>query len=979
MTIKALQEELEKERAILRSARNRIAIQNKELEALRAAKTTGGNAPAGTGAEHAALFTSLIASLDVSVLALDEHRNIVSVNDAFCRKFGLREANRENMTGKSVGPVLAHISGTLSDAGAFSEHIDQVYLHREPVAADITLKSGQIISCAFIPVMASAKFSGCLVKFTDVTRSRTISETFDTQRNFYEQILNNIPADIVVLTPDHRYMYVNPVAVDKPELRKWMIGKTHEEYSLYTNKPMQVFESRKKMFDIAVSTRKRQEWEESLLGSDGQQVNHLRILYPVLDASGEVEMVIGYGVNITERKKIEERISQSEEKYRGIIEKMNLGMIEIDADESIVYANKRFCTMSGYELDELVTRKATDLFLQGSSLKKTRAQLSRRSYEITHSYELAVKTRSGEERWWLTSATPIIDDLGNQQGTISIHLDITDQKKMEEQLRIAKQESERSSRSKDIFLTNMSHEIRTPLNAIMGLGRLLSKSELDKQQKDYLNGIESASAILLGIINDVLDFSKIEAGKISIEHISFNLESIMKQIIGVLEHKAEEKGLTLTYETDQRIAPVLIGDPYRINQVFMNLISNAIKFTEKGSVWMNACLIGEDEGTQKILVVIEDTGVGIKPEYLKTIFDKFTQEDETVVRKFGGTGLGMSITRQLMELMGGEISIESQKNVGTMVSLVFNFKVGTARVFEKKRTIKNDTYNINGKRILLVEDNSLNRLLAHTILTDYGAEITEAENGQEAVDHMRAGGFDIILMDIQMPVMDGMQATRIIRAEIDRNIPILALTANAIKSYEQQFLDAGMNDLISKPYNEINLVRPIARWLNNTGNPVKESAAALPVAQLPPVAEVQAEVQEKPLPPPRSLPVSKGKVLQPSEPLYDLSMLMSIGKDDPGFIIRMLQLFVDETPPMMVKIKEAFASGDFKSVTYYAHRMKPSITNLGIKSLKADVLNIELHAADNPDTAALIERVDEVLGKVVSEFLHELERLKSTV
>lgn len=972
MTIKSLQEELEKERAILKSARNRIAIQNKELEELRA-RAVGTDTPRAGGSD--AMFDSLIANLDNGILAMDESRNIVALNDAYCRWFGLRESNRANMTGKSAGPVLEHLRQMVKDATPLLTAIDECLAgQNQTITGEIKLQTGLILGFYCMPVTNGNRREGCIVRLQDVTRSRTISDTFDTQRKFYEQILNNIPADIVVFAPDNRFLYVNPVAVGNPQLRQWMIGKTHDEYCLYSNKPMQVYEQRKKMFEAVVSTKTAREWEEKIATEAGETEIHLRILYPVTDASGEVDIVIGYGVNITERKRIEERIVQSEEKYRGIIEKMNLGMIEIDADENIIYANHRFCTMSGYALEELISKKATDLFLEGNNLKKTRAQLSKRKYEITHTYELAVKTKNGEEKWWLTSATPLIDENGTQHGTISIHLDITEQKKLEEQLRIAKAETERSSKSKDIFLTNMSHEIRTPLNAIMGLGRLLSKSNLDKQQKDYIAGIESASAILLGIINDVLDFSKIEAGKITIESISFNLEGVLQQTVSVLEHKAEEKGLSLSYEIDKRIAPVLMGDPYRLNQVFMNMISNAIKFTEKGSVWLNACLIGEDEGSQKVLVVIEDTGVGIKEEYLKTIFDKFTQEDETVVRKFGGTGLGMSITKQLMELMGGQITIESQKNVGTTVSLIFNFRIGTARVFEKKSTIKNDIVNIKGKKILLVEDNNLNRLLAHTILTDHGATITEAENGQQAVDLMRTGQYDIVLMDIQMPVMDGIQATRIIRNEINKNVPILALTANAIKSYEQQFLGAGMNDLISKPYTEINLVRPIARWLNRGDSPLPVSArpdgpgtsfvSMAPVESAPAVAPMREPVAEAVRPAPESS----------GEALYDLGMLLSIGKDDPGFITKMLQLFVNETPPLVQKMKDAVQTNDYDSIRYYAHRMKPSITNLGINSLKQDILKAELCKNDDPDVPRYIEHLGEVLKTVIDQLKVELDK-----
>jgi PAS domain S-box-containing protein len=953
---RSIQHELELERTMHNEAKKRLANQNKELEALRnklkeTANTSSVESVKTTSVvmddESSAVLKNLMANLEHGILVLDENKKIITVNEIFCERFELKTLP-EALKGTDGIKLITHIRPLFKNPDQFVSKTEKILQDKRSLVTDeLSLANGQICSCEYIPVFSKDTFKGFILKFKDITRTKTISDTFDTQRRFYEQILNNIPADIVVLTSDGRYLFVNPVAIDKPDLRKWMIGKTMREFYAFTEKPATISEHRLTTFRDVVLSKTKKEWEEKLTDASGNAIYHLRILYPVLDSRGEVGIVIGYGVDITERKKIEEEIQLSEEKYRGIIENMSLGMIEMDNDERIVYANQRFCAMSGYKFDELISRKATELFLHGASLKMTRAQLSKRQYGIVNSYELAISDKKGKEHWWLTSATPIFDALDNQKGTISIHLDITEQKKLEDQLRVAKYETEKSSMSKDIFLTNMSHEIRTPLNAIMGLGKLLSKSDLNTQQKNYLNGIESASSNLLGIINDLLDISKIEAGKITIEHISFNLETILQQAVNVLEHNADEKGLSLTHEIDHRISPVLVGDPFRLNQVFMNMISNAIKFTEKGSVSLRAFLLGATEESQKILVAIVDTGVGIKEEYLNTIFDKFTQEDETVVRKFGGTGLGMSITKQLMELMGGSISIESKKNVGTTISLIFDFKIGTARVFEKKRTIKNDTYNINDKRILLVEDNSLNRLLANTILTEYGAKVVEAENGAIAVALMRTETFDMVLMDIQMPVMDGIQATKIIRKEINKTIPILALTANAIKSQEEQFIKAGMNDLISKPYNEINLVNPIAKWLNDN-------------------AQAKSQAENVKLPPPKTEPPGPPAVTTVDE-LFDISKLLSIARGDAGFINKMLQLFIVETPPAIAKIKEGFQKGDMESVKYYAHRIKPSYGNLGINSLKEEILKIELSTERSAELETLINKLDTVTARVVEQ------------
>ncbi len=1077
MTIRELQEQLDKERSILKAAKDRIAMQNKELEELRKIAAGGADSALNNDAlEDANIrLTELVNNLNNGVFVVDENREVVILNDFFCKLFGIKESPAEWIGMKGV-ELIKQIKGRFLDPARFLDDTEEIVKNRKAVLnEEVRMLNGQVFCRDFIPFVTEGKYRGHLWKFTDITRQKTIGETFDTQRKFYEQVLNNIPADIVVFDSGHRFVYVNPMAITNPEIRRWIIGKTNEEYCRHTNKPLSLAENRNKVFEEVKKTKKLQEWEESFTLPDGSVKYHLRRMYPVLDDAGDLDMLIGYGVDITERKKIEEQIhlnekryreifsysqawicthdlqgrlmslnpaacnilgydeksilgrtiqsfipekfrsqfsesylakirtegkaegvmsvvnkhgknvyllyqnylldendedpyvigfaqdisqrlyaeealKKSEEKYKSIIENMNLGMVELDADESIIYANQRFCKMSCYGTDELIGKKATDLFLRGVSQKRTRDQLSRHQYGINTNYELAVKTKTGEDKWWLTSATPLFNADESVRGTISIHLDITEQKKLEEQLKFAKMDADRSSRSKDIFLTNMSHEIRTPLNAIMGLGRLLNKSELDTQQKSYLQGIESASTNLLGIVNDLLDFSKIEAGKITLENISFSLETIADQVVSILTHKAEEKGLLLYQETDKRIAPVLMGDPFRVNQVLMNMVSNAIKFTERGTVCVKAFLLEEKDDWQKLLVVVEDTGVGIKEEYLNTIFDKFTQEDETVVRKFGGTGLGMSITKQLIELMGGSISIISKKNVGTTISLTFNFKKGTARVLEKKRTIKNDTSNISKKKILLVEDNNLNRLLAYTILTDYGAIVSEAENGLQAIDMIKKDSYDIVLMDIQMPVMDGIQATKIIRSEVDRTIPILALTANAIKGKEHQFIEAGMNDFIFKPYTEMNLVNPIAKWLGKS--------------------EVVPEPHvNNPAPEPEPAPQSDPE--KPVGKLYDLGKLLVMGRNDEGFIKKMLSLFISETPPAVDKMVEAYKKNDLATVKYFAHRMKPSITNLGINTLKDDIVKIEFMEEPGPDMEKLINKLHKTISTVVIQMNEE--------
>lgn len=352
---------------------------------------------------------------------------------------------------------------------------------------------------------------------------------------------------------------------------------------------------------------------------------------------------------------------------------------------------------------------------------------------------------------------------------------------------------------------------------------------------------------------------------------------------------------------------------------------------------------------QQVVVTIEDTGIGISEEFLSVIFNKFTQEDDSFVRKFGGTGLGMSITKQLMELMGGTIAIESEKNLGTTVTLTFNLKVGTAKIFEKKRAVKTDTSNIGNKKVLLVEDNELNRLLAYTILTQYGAIVTSADNGLTAIEMIQRDEFDIVLMDVQMPVMDGVRATQIIREKHNKTIPIIALTANALKGKREEYISAGMNDYIAKPYNEEKMIAVIAGWLHKV---------------------------EKDTPPPTAFKEEKEEVILNDDdaPLYDVKKLMVKCGNNAEFVTQMLSLFVTDVPQTMAKIRDAYEINDLKNVKYLAHRIRPALMNMSINSIREESFALETLAANeqrNEDMERIIDKMTKVINTVTAKLKAE--------
>jgi PAS domain S-box-containing protein len=646
--------------------------------------------------------------------------------------------------------------------------------------------------------------------------------------------------------------------------------------------------------------------------------------------------MIGTHTDITERKLAEDAIRLKEQKYRGIIANMSLGLLEVDLNEHIIFANQSFCEMCGYTSEELIGQKASGIFLKGDNIEIMDLKNEARKKGKTDAYEIIVKDKRGQMRWWFISGAPNYNNNGELIGSIGIHLDITNQKKLEQDLIEAREEAEESSKAKEMFLANMSHEIRTPINAILGMGNQLLKTSLNGNQRFFLNIVNASAENLLVIINDILDISKIEAGHLSLENIGFRIEDVLNRTASVMLHKAEEKGLRLMLSVDKTIAPILVGDPYRLNQVLLNLVSNAVKFTEKGSVKVECYLFKKNSTQQTVCISVKDTGIGIEQEYIDKLFQKFSQEDKSVARMYGGTGLGMSICKELITLMNGTISVESQKGKGTEISICIPFSIGGDNDIPVKEEKKKDSTILKGRKILLVEDNEMNRLLVNIILKHYGTVVTEAFNGVEAIKAMQHNQYDIVLMDMQMPLMDGLEATRIIRKELNNTIPIIALTANAIKGENEKCIEAGMNDFISKPFAEEDLIAIMAEWLTQT----PEMAA-----------------QKKP-------------TITNTAPLYNLSGLKEISRGNDAFVQKMIALFTEQAPAAAKEMQDAFNHQDYRTVQSVAHRIKPILDHLRIDSVKNEIREIEtFNVEEKPITHLehLISIITDIIQQVASD------------
>jgi signal transduction histidine kinase/CheY-like chemotaxis protein len=390
------------------------------------------------------------------------------------------------------------------------------------------------------------------------------------------------------------------------------------------------------------------------------------------------------------------------------------------------------------------------------------------------------------------------------------------------ELYLANQQLKEAKQLQELFLASMSHEIRTPMNGVIGMADLLSKTSLSEEQEEFVSTIKEAANGLLTIINDILDLSKIEAGKIAIYSIPFNLTKNIKTLINIIKPKVNQRNISLHYITDTQIPPVIVGDPVRLNQVLLNLASNAIKFTDNGEIKISARLIESKDENIVLEFSVQDSGIGIPENKLSAIFENYSQAEAYTNRKYGGTGLGLAISKKLVELQGGSISVSSKVNIGTTFTFTLPLKKGSEIATEEKPAAdsgeENSFSGLNNKKILVVEDNVITQRLAYLLLTKWSAEVDIAENGKIALEKLSVNDYDLVLMDIHMPEMDGIEAAIIIRTTLKKpvcEIPIIAMTASTLPRERDQCLAAGVNDCITKPFQAEELYEKIAAFILN--------------------------------------------------------------------------------------------------------------------------------------------------------------------
>ena len=787
----------------------------------------------------------------------------------------------------------------------------------------------------------------------------------------------------------------------------------------------------------------------------------------------------GYVMDVTERKSIEEELAVSEAHFKALFDGATIGIVNVDIKGLILDCNDQFCEDMGLSRNELRTTPIFDV-LSAQDKEVAKAQFKELVEGKVDHYrgERSFIRPSGEHLWMTVNVSSLLDSQNQFESAVVSMVDMTELKLLSEQLLVAKEEADAASKAKGDFLANMSHEIRTPMNAIIGMSQLCLQTDLDKKQKNYLEKIERASQSLLSIINDILDFSKIEAGKLEIENVPFQLDTMLEDLSDIFSERAAQKQIELLFAVAPNVPRYLLGDPLRLGQVLINLMNNAIKFTERGEVLLSLSLVEQQNDDVILRCSVRDSGIGLTHEQQAKLFKSFTQADTSTTRKYGGTGLGLAICKQLVELMGGSIGVESQQGHGSTFFFTVKLRISSGQklivgqelegmpvlVADDNATARDimrttlesmgfqvDTVRsgdeavmrcsqqdyavalidwkmphldgletakqilqrakkaprilmvsahanqdfltqieqlglagyiskpisasrlldgimnalgragflpvrrhqdsiapelllpLKGKRILLVEDNEMNLEVATEFLEQVGIILSIATNGQIALDKLAQQSFDLVLMDCQMPVMDGYQATKALRQRPElAQLPVIAMTANAMAGDKEMCLRAGMNDHIAKPI-EVNLLyQTLLKYLG---------------APLPP----QELINDSPKP----VNIDVDSVVKwPEHPELDIDRGLQLVQNSTRLYQRIFDRFVTSQRNVVEQINKAVASNKREDAVRMAHTLKGLAGNLSSTTLAELARQLELHLSENTEFQAELDQIQTLVASI---------------
>ncbi len=660
---------------------------------------------------------------------------------------------------------------------------------------------------------------------------------------------------------------------------------------------------------------------------------------PYKNSKSEIVGMMGVITDISAQQLAEIKVIESEQMLRKIIDTSLDCVIYIDEHGDVVEWNQQAISTFGYTRKEAIGNNMGDLIVPAQHRAAHARGMSHylktgKGPVLNNRIEITAINKQEKEFPIELSITPImIDGKYFFSGFIR---DITDRKKAEQDLITAKHAAEQAQAAEQQFLANMSHEIRTPMNAVIGMTHLLYETNPTEAQKEYLDSLRFSADSLMGIITNILDLSKIEANEIEFEQRTFNLLELLKSLQQTFQFKVREKPISVVLDMDPKIENHLVGDSVRLNQILTNLLGNASKFTHQGTIGVKAKLVAATGGQYIIQFQVHDSGIGIDSDHIDKIFENFKQADVKITRKFGGTGLGLTIVKQLVELQGGTIDVESSKENGSVFNVVIPFK--NSGIPQSEVSIKEDSEQeindiLKTINLLVVEDNLMNQKLISKILELWDCPFEIAPSGFIALEKTQQTKYDIILMDIHMPEIDGCETTEKIRANennLNQSTPIIALTAAALLDEKNRAFDSGMNDFLTKPFSPKQLKKRLAKWLNIETTPSESHVYTL---------------------------LSKDEIIN-----IDFSYLLEMSKGDESFVKDMIEIFLNEIPSAMNFLTEKLEEKNWEKIANITHRIKTNYMMVGMKVQQENALAIEKMIKSN-----------EFKEKEISTRIHQLK------
>ncbi|KAA9333293.1 PAS domain S-box protein [Hymenobacter busanensis] len=794
----------------------------------------------------------------------------------------------------------------------------------------------------------------------DISARHAAEEALARSQRFMERVANTVPNTIYLYDlREKRNLYCNRHI-------NAMLGYTEQELRLMGNRMTE-------LLSLPEDQALIEAYHQKLLQADDDEVCTLeyRLRHRngsvrwvsridsvfARDAQGQVVQVVGSAENVTHRKLAEamqrdvfDQLAEQNRLFRQVIDTTPHLIYLKDLAGRYVLANQATADLYGLSVDELVDTPPARLHVGEDAAARYLAQ---DQHVIAHRQELTLEETfhrpDGTEVCFYSIKRPFVQADGTVL-VLGVDSNITALKQAQQELRLAKDVAEENARVKQEFLTNMSHEIRTPLNGILGMAGLLYKTDLSATQNQYLGHIRQSAEHLLVVINDVLATTQLGSGKLQLECIPFSLYTLLHDSLQSLAPRATEKGLDLLLELPQTPQPpVVLGDPHRLRQIVLNLLSNAIKFTERGHVLLRLSAV-EGAEPARFQVAVADTGIGIPQHQLESIFEPFTQASASTAREYGGSGLGLSISRGLAELLGGRVWAESRPGHGSTFFAELPLPLAASAAEQLAPAAPPEFQLLRGHRVLLVEDNAVNQLLVRTLLLDWGLHVDTAANGPAALVLFGQYVYDAVLMDIQMPGMDGVAATHLLRQNPDPQraaTPVVALTAHALPEEERRCRAAGMTDYLVKPFREEQLFYVLQNAFHKTSGLPQVSTSPLQRAEEPPA--------------------------QPGVDMLKLRQRMA--SFEPDFARHLAGLFVRTTPPVLAELEQHAARHDWQALSTAAHYLKSSCEGLGLKSLRPLLQRLESSVANPParpaETAAVARQLAQHLQSVVDMFNRE--------